>query len=176
MILWCATSSRMEFSRRRAQFIVFCAEFPHSWKRFRAISKRVCLHKKKQEKPFTGKNPHVDLENYCVARNAKEKHTFTHTHGAGKKTFVCLHNEQQFLIVKQDKKRKIITREANLKIYWFNQKIIFSSFESIGRKTLRWRKDNSNPLVAKFCFVPNPSFCFHGSSPEIRSFRCPIRN
>lgn len=63
--------------------------FPSSWstgERYRRhISKRLCVYTKMKLKPFfcllalcREKNPHVDLENYCVARASKG--TFTRTH------------------------------------------------------------------------------------------------
>lgn len=64
------------------------SHFPSSWstgERYRRrISKRVCLHEEEAKTFFCllalcrEKNPHVDLENYCVARASKG--TFTRTH------------------------------------------------------------------------------------------------
>lgn len=87
LIWWCAkpktaTLTFLHAQRRERKLtfgnLLFSApNFPHSWKRYRAVSERVCLHKKKERKTFCRKKKSTCwFENYCVAakNNPSQRH------------------------------------------------------------------------------------------------------
>lgn len=129
LLVFHQTSNQGHKMMSSPKFIVFCVASPHSHHIGKDVEPwvNVCVYIRRGKNLFLSKakerkNPHVDLENYCVASNAKIR-AYTHVSGRSqqkeKLSDVCLHREttkNSFHCVTW----KNNSWEGNGEIYWFN--------------------------------------------------------